>query len=355
MYENLAYFCSSIFFPMSVRKIFAIVSLATFLAVAADCLQAQVHSSSSYKYLLSEESTLRHLEFLTSPQIAGREAGTSQAREVAEYIAAEFESYGLQQFNSINWFQTFELPPPRPDYRKSGGRYIPQGSGAKPKTGYNVIGYAPAKKKDAGFIVVGAHFDHIGSHDDKYYPGADDNASGVAALLEIAKAFGKRYSEWNDLNHNIIFVAFDGNNMNLSGSRSFLQKKGIPPHKIMCMLNLDQMGSTLTPVGEHTEYLQVLGADKLKPWQKEQLDFANDYFGLGLLIDYTYYGSQQFYDIFYRLSDQQSFTALGIPALLFTSGITRHTNKESDTVHTLSLDVLARRIELIYRFLWLID
>jgi hypothetical protein len=121
------------------------------------------------------------------------------------------------------------------------------------------------------------------------------------------------------------------------------------------MVNIDQIGSTLTPVGEFDEYIQVLGGNKLDTWQKEQLDFANEFFGLGLCIDYSYYGSQQFYDIFYRLSDQQSFTEVGIPALLFTSGITKHTNKETDTVGTLSLGVLQRRIELIYRFLWLID
>ena len=121
------------------------------------------------------------------------------------------------------------------------------------------------------------------------------------------------------------------------------------------MVNIDQIGSTLAPVGEFDEYILVLGGDKLGTWQKEQLDFANEFFGMGLCIDYSYYGSQQFYDIFYRLSDQQSFTEAGIPALLFTSGITKHTNKETDAVGTLSPEVLQRRIELIYRFLWLID
>ncbi|MBQ2913624.1 MAG: M28 family peptidase [Bacteroidales bacterium] len=339
---------------MSVRNFFATTAILILLAAASARLQGQVHSSSSYMYLLGEKNTLEHLEFLTSPQIAGRGAGTAQAKEVADYIAEAFASYGLLPLNSINFYQPFELPPPRPSGKRSGGMDAPQGV-RKGQQGFNVIGYAPSRNKDAQYIVVGAHFDHIGIHGEKYYPGADDNASGVAGMLEIAKAFGKRFVERNDLNHHIVFVAFDGNNYNLSGSRAFLQKKGIPPHKIACMLNLDQMGSTLTPVGEYTEYLQVLGADKLPPWQKEQLDFVNDYFGLGLLIDYTYYGSRQFYDIFYRLSDQQSFTAAGVPALLFTSGITRHTNKESDTVATLSLDVLQRRIELIYRFLWLID
>ena len=222
-------------------------------------------------------------------------------------------------------------------------------------TGFNVAGYVPAKEKFAPYIVVGAHFDHIGTHGEKFYPGADDNASGVAAMLEIAKAMGKRYKERDDLRHNIVFVAFDGNNHNLAGSRNFLAVNRIPAHRIDFMANLDQLGSTLAPVGEFEEYLLVLGADKLEPWQKEQLDFANEFFRLGLCLDYTYYGSRQFHDIFYRLSDQQTFTEHGVPALLFTSGITRHTNKESDVAGTLSPDVLMRRIELIYRFLWLMD
>ena len=343
---------------MNVRKFFAATALfLTFFATAGP-LQGQVHSSSSYKYLLDGKSVMEHINFLSSPQMAGRAAGTSQAKEVAEYIAKEFEEYGLERLNSINYLQTFELQTARKNslHRAPDGRYIPRpASTEEAKYGHNVIGYVPAKNKNADYIIVGAHFDHIGMQGEKFYPGADDNASGVAAMLELAKAFSKRYREKNDLKHNIVFVAFDGNNHNLQGSRTFVQKKGIQPHKVTCMINIDQIGSTLAPVGEFDEYILVLGGDKLRPWQKEQLNFANEFFGLDLYIDYSYYGSQQFYDIFYRLSDQQSFTDAGIPALLFTSGITGHTNKESDTAATLSLDVLNRRIELIYRFLWLID
>lgn len=334
---------------MSVRKFFATVAFLMIFCAAAGSLQGQVHSSSSYKYLLDEKNTMQHLEFLTSPELAGRAAGTSQAKEVADYIAKEFEEYGLEPFRGINFYQPFKIQVAP----KKGGRAIP--SSPKELDGYNVIGYAPAKSKNARYIIVGAHFDHIGSLGEKFFPGADDNASGVAAMLELAKAFGKRYREKNDLKHHIVFVAFDGNNHNLQGSRAFVQKKGVEPYKVTCMVNIDQIGSTLAPVGEFDEYILVLGGDKLGTWQKEQLDFANEFFGLGLCIDYSYYGSQQFYDIFYRLSDQQSFTEAGIPALLFTSGITKHTNKETDAVGTLSPEVLQRRIELIYRFLWLID
>ena len=221
--------------------------------------------------------------------------------------------------------------------------------------GYNVVGYLPSGKKDAPFIVIGAHFDHIGKIDGKVYPGADDNASGVAALLELARMFGQRHMERGDLNHNLVFVAFDGNNYSLGGSKYFASKMGIPAGKITCMINIDQVGSVLAPPGKNPEYLLVLGGNKLKGWQKEQLDFANDFFGLGLELDYTYYGSRDFYDIFYKLSDQQSFTQMGVPAVLFTSGITKYTNKEGDNLENLSLDVLLKRIDLIYRFIWLIE
>jgi len=328
--------------------------MAIFILLLASAVQmkGQVHSSTTYKYLLQEQALREHIEFLTSPERGGRAAGTSHTKEVAEYIAKEFELYGLVPFKGISYVQQFNITSPN---RKTNPHSLGRVPVAQQLDGYNVIGYAPAKAKNAKYIVVGAHFDHIGSFGDKFYPGADDNASGVAALLELAEAFAKRYRDKNDLKHNFVFVAFDGNNHNMQGSKAFLARKGIPAEKIECMVNIDQIGSNLSPVGDNYEYILVLGADKLTPWQKEQLNFANDYFKLGLCIDYTYYGSQQFYDIFYRLSDQQTFTAQGIPALLFTSGITRHTNKVSDTLETLSLGLLLRRVELIYRFLWLID
>ena len=333
------------------RRMVTLVAVAMLTAVAAF---GQVHTSTTYRYLLTREGTLKHLEYLTSEEVAGRGAGTAQAMRTAEYIAACMESYGVRPFRSVSFFQPFSLQTGKGG-SSSYSRVTGSSAGVKiEKKGHNVVGYLPSGRKNAPYVIVGAHFDHIGIIDGKVYPGADDNASGVAALLELARMFGKRYQERGDLEANIVFVAFDGNNFSLQGSRHFVSRLGIPSGSITCMVNMDQIGSTLSPVGKNPEYLLVLGGDKLKGWQKEQLDFANDWFGLGLEIDYTYYGSQDFYDIFYRLSDQQSFTAIGVPALLFTSGITKHTNKETDCVDNLDVDVLVKRIDLIYRFIWLI-
>ncbi len=335
-----------------------LAAMAALSAVAAVAAFGQVHTSDTYRYLLTREGTLKHLENLTSDDVAGRGAGTSQAMRTAEYIAACMESYGVRPFRSVSFFQPFALAAGKGgnfSYTQQYRSVTGNGAGVKiEKKGHNVVGYLPSGRKNAPYVIVGAHFDHLGIIDGKVYPGADDNASGVAALLELARMFGKRYQERGDLEANIVFVAFDGNNFSLQGSRHFVSRLGIPAGQITCMVNIDQIGSTLSPVGENPEYLLVLGGNKLKRWQTEQLDFSNEYFGLGLELDYSYYGSQDFYDIFYKLSDQQSFTAIGVPALLFTSGITKHTNKESDSVDNLNVDVLVKRIDLIYRFIWLI-
>lgn len=333
--------------------------LLLFLAVGRAAALAQVHNSCSYKYLLTEESVLEHIDFLTCDSIAGRAAGTRESKIVADYIASKFEDYGLLPFKSISYFQQFGIPAPKKNGSVSGGGYnqayrniSAAAKGQYGLKGHNVVAFLPAAKKNAKYIIVGAHYDHIGSIGGNFYPGADDNASGVAAMLEIAKMFGQRYREHNNLEYNMVFVGFDANNFSLLGSRIFVEKMGLSPNKILCMLNIDQIGSTLAPVGDNKEYLLVLGADKLAPWQREQIDFVNSWFTIGLQLDYSYYGSEEFYSIFYKLSDQHNFTLAGIPALLFTSGITVHTNKESDTVENLSLPVLRKRIELIYRFLW---
>ena len=273
-------------------------TFAAALLLLATGSYAQVHTSNTYRYILTKEDAMEHLKFFTSERIAGRGTGTPQAKEVADYIAAKLESYGAIPFRSVSYFQPFFLPGGKSSQQGGSVSYTEQyrrvtGAaevGADARKGYNIVGYLPSGRKDAPYIVIGAHYDHIGIIDGKVYPGADDNASGVAALLEVARMFGQRYLERGDLEANIVFVAFDGNNFSLQGSRHFVSKLGIPAGRITCMVNIDQIGSVLSPVGENPEYLLVLGGNKLKGWQKEQLDFANDWFGLGLEIDYTYYG-----------------------------------------------------------------
>ena len=103
----------------------------------------------------------------------------------------------------------------------------------------NVMAYLPAKKKCAKTVVFTAHYDHLGRMgDDTYFPGANDNASGTAMLLTMAKYFKENPSDYN-----ILFIAFAGEEAGLLGSKYFVENPVLKLKKIKFLVNLDIMGS----------------------------------------------------------------------------------------------------------------
>ena len=106
---------------------------------------------------------------------------------------------------------------------------------------YNVLGLVEGKDsilKDE-VIVLGAHYDHLGMKGDSIYHGADDNASGIAALLEIAE---KVKAHQNELKRSIIFIAFGAEEQGLLGSQFFVENPIVPIDQIKLMMNMDMLG-----------------------------------------------------------------------------------------------------------------
>ena len=128
------------------------------------------------------------------------------------------------------------------------------------RTGHNVVGVTPGWFRS--YIVVGAYFDGLGTLDGAFYPGADSNASGVAALLDLARELASACDDRTG----IIFVAFDGHNADLAGSRAFLERFR-REYRISLMVNLDILGSSMAPLHKNqADYLIALGAN---PWRRE--------------------------------------------------------------------------------------
>ena len=253
----------------------------------------------------------RDVCFLTdSLHTGGRVTGTVLSQGAISYIHRAFKNAGL-------WsrVQSFAC----------GG-----------KVGHNVIAVTPGYFKK--YIVVGAYMDGIGTIDGTYYPGADSNASGVACMLGIARNLARKCKG----DTGIVFVAFDGHRADLSGSRSFVEKY-LPGRRITMMINLDTIGSSLAPVDkDKPQYLIVLGGKKFI----NALESAGAGLGISLFCDY--YGSSKFTELFYRsISDQKWFLQKNIASIMFTSGITEHTNKASDTPDKLDYPLLAGRTQLI--------
>ena len=220
------------------------------------------------------------------------------------------------------------------------------------------------KVHESEYVIVGAHFDHLGNFSGKMYPGADDNASGVvtaislAEMFRISKIIGKAYFK------NIIFVAFDAKEKGLSGSAAFwtalengrfrdpFTGKTIWPEMVKLMVNIDQIGCSLSPLASGREdYLLAVDGGTLGSRESELLDWCNRIFETNLELCHSYYGSENFTKVFFKITDQNVFAQHRIPSVLFTSGITMNNYKPWDSAQTLNYEVLKRRIWLIWHWL----
>lgn len=283
----------------------------------------------------------KDIDSLCGPACNGRRMGTPGGKHAADYIARRMQDLGLKPLKGTSYELPFTL--------------------SDEVHGYNVAGIFPGQSDK--YVVVGAHFDHLGRLDGKLYPGADKNASGVGAMLAIGNMVRKMISLGKNYNKGLILVAFDGKEMNLAGSEAFVQtlKDGtlknpstgnaIRLQDVSLMINLDILGSTLSPAdGGREDYLIVLtGANA---YLHSSIRARNEGEHINLELIGSYYGSEDFTRLFYkRVSDQKAFLEGSIPAVMFTSGITMNTNKPADTPETLDYAVLRRRILLIYYFL----
>ena len=287
---------------------------------------------------ISQFGARRCVTALASKEAAGRATGTDGIAYARNYIIDSYLQAGIKPWNNNDksW-----------DGAYAHGFYFYTKGGMK-LLGANVIGYIPSRSGSKEWIVIGAHYDHLGTIGEKIYYGADDNASGVAVLLELANAFGSAYKRNMLPEKNILFIAFDGKEFNRAGSLEFIRNGGIHPSDISLMINLDQIGSTLAPPGKSKDYMLILGREKVDATIVRKINYLNKAYGLNMDLDYTFYGSKSFYKIFSGLSDQRSFTDYHAPALLFTSGITENTYKTTDTEDTITYSALIARTRLIY-------
>ena len=328
-----------------IRKISAKSTLITVCAIFL-CISSYAQSTwsdySAARKTVWEERLERQVGFLADSLCQGRSIGTRGGVEAAAWIAREFEKARLKKMDG-SWFRSFVSE--------------------KGKVGHNVVGLYHGGYADCNsYVIVGAHFDHIGTLGGKYYPGADANASGTVAMTTIARMMNSmRIATGRRMPSNVIFVGFDGKEDDMSGSVALwkmisngeltdpVSGKAITPRQIKLMVNIDQIGATLSPLRrERPDYIIMLGNEKLKESKRGLLEYCNKTLLTNLDLGFDYYGSKQFTTLFYRLSDQRIFIDNGIPSVLFTSGITMKTNKTYDNVASLDYAVLRKRILLMF-------
>jgi hypothetical protein len=184
----------------------------------------------------------------------------------------------------------------------------------------NVLAYLPGKTSE--YIIIGAHYDHLGRGDSnslapsqigQIHPGADDNASGTAGVLELARMFAPMKGQ---LDRGILFASFSGEELGLLGSAEWVKEPTLPLGKCVAMLNMDMIGR----IKDNKVYIGGVGTGStFKPILEQAQKQSNSNFK----IEYSAGG--------YSASDHTSFVAKKIPVLFFFSGLHSDYHKPSDT------------------------
>ena len=314
----------------SCAKLFAVAILLILGLVPAGMVPARAQSTLPYENKVAVEDLRRDVEYLAHEMTNGRASGTP-GKELAEhYLVSQFRNLGLKPWN-WNYTQSFR-------YRDS---IIVR----------NVVGYLPASIPSDEYIVIGAHYDHLGKLGHTVYPGADDNASGVAALLSLARMFSAMKADGKGPRKNLIFVAFDGKELDMFGSRRFVRNLDIPHSKITAMVNMDMLGTDLVPPRRNREYLFAIGENSLPESYRGYLSYICTRARYKMDLDLTFYGSRDFSKMMYQTSDQHPFARAGIPAVLFTSAFHEHTYKKTDTPAIIDHPLLRKRTLVIFNFI----
>lgn len=282
------------------------------------------------------EQVASHIHYLASDALQGRGTSTHAELKAANYIANCFKATGLKPKGTKGYFFDFTF-----QYNKkvhdTSTKNLPV------RLGRNVLGFLDNGAEKT--VVIGAHFDHLGlGHDGnstdpnslgKIHNGADDNASGVAGVIELA-----RFLTTNGIKekHNFLFMTFSGEELGLLGSKKWCENPTLPLEEISYMINLDMIGR----LNDSTKKLLVYGVGTSDAWIPA-LEQVNRHF----VMKYDSAGIGP--------SDQTSFYLKDIPVLHFFTGQHHDYHKPSDDMDKINYTGETQILELIADLIYTLD
>ena len=285
------------------------------LAAGSQVQSVERHALRKALDSITSEELRQHVYTLADDSFEGREAGSRGGRAASVYLEKTLRQLGCKEAAHGQFYQPF-------------------GEGLR-----NVLGLLPGSHPELGheFVILGAHYDHIGYGDKEssngpigfIHNGADDNASGIAALLEIAEAFSE-LSEPSQ--RSILFAFWDGEEKGLLGSKHWAHHPTLPVNRLVTNVNLDMIGR----LGE--EGIEVSGSRSaygLRQW----ISRRNAVSDLTLYFPWTTDDS----------SDHWPFYELGIPVVMFHTGLHDDYHRPSDDAHLVNVEGMQQVTELVFR------
>tara|TARA_R110002051_G_scaffold165688_2_gene236589 strand:- start:54230 stop:55234 length:1005 start_codon:yes stop_codon:yes gene_type:complete len=291
-------------------------------ALEAPAVQAPAAGSASTAPAMDRAQLLDDLRILAADDMEGRLVATPGNARARAYIISRFDAIGLEPIDGT-YVSTFEFNRP---------------NGWSPTTvGTNIIGRLRGTGDSDRVMVMSAHYDHMGMRGGEIWNGADDNASGVAALLASATSFAAQPPE-----HDIIFVALDAEEEGLRGAEAFVASPPVPIETITFNLNLDMVAMSepriLWAVGTYHYPFLIPMVEAVAERSKVNLPMGFDEPSEDHEADWT------------NATDSGAFHAVGIPFIYLGVDYHPHYHQPTDTYENMTLDFFQDASETIIDF-----
>lgn len=328
--------------------IISVVLLSAFSIDAQNNHRVDINPIDKGYATINSRSAEGHIEFLASDLLEGREAGYPSGQIAAQYLESYLKTLGIEPWNGNSYRQPFEAY--RKERQKKGRYTVHPDSIAEIKKERafqllpltNVVAKIEGKNPHEA-VIIGAHFDHLGLdpllYNDKIYNGADDNASGVSALLQIARAF---VESGEQPERTVIFALWDGEEKGLLGSEYFMSQWN-DSSVIKGYLNFDTIGRNNDENRpEQVVYFYTASHPAFGEWLKNDIVAK----GINLKPDYRAWDNP------IGGSDNATFAKRGIPIIWYHTDGHPDFHQPTDHADRINYDKLVEITKAAYLNLW---
>ena len=298
------------------------------------------------------EDLYKHISVLSSDSLEGRETGKRGQKMAADYIASFFSSIGIPPFKKNTYYQKFKVKSERHickcddcdlDFFK---RIFKSNQTIR---GENVLGYIEGSDLKDELLIITAHYDHLGMHDSLIFNGADDDASGVSAALEIAEAFMLAKKSGNGPRRSVLIMPVSGEEKGLLGSRYYTDNPIYPLENTVANLNIDMIGR-LDDWHDNGNYVYLIGSDRLS-YDLHQVNEKMNFEYVGLDLDYRF-NEEDDPNRYYFRSDHYNFAKNNIPVIFYFNGVHEDYHKPSDTIEKIDFEKIKVITKLVFLTAW---
>lgn len=213
----------------------------------------------------------------------------------------------------------------------------------------NVLGLLEGTDKKDEYVIITAHYDHVGKRDSLIFYGADDDGSGTVSVLELAEAFAKAKAEGNGPRRSILFMTVSGEEHGLWGSAYYGNHPVYPLEKTTVNLNIDmigRIGNDYLKDKDSANYIYIIGDNKLSSDLTPITESINNTY-TKLKLDRKYNDPKDPNRFYYR-SDHYNFAEKGVPIIFYFNGVHADYHKPTDTPDKIKYDLMEKRAKLVF-------